>query len=110
MQVIRDAMSDNWVTVISAGKVPAGEMIGVELGELRLAIFNVAGKFYATSNVCTHQFALLTDGWLADSVVECPLHGGQFDVTCGRALGGIVDCDLQTYAIREIGGVLQIGV
>lgn len=105
MQVRQATTRDNWVTVLSAR-----QMIGGELGDLRIAVFNVAGRFYATANVCTHQFAPLTDGWLSEPVVECPLHGGQFDVTCGRALGGIVDCDFQTNAIREVDGVLQVNV
>lgn len=97
-----------WVPVIRVDKLLAGQMIGLELGDLKIAIYNVAGQFYATANVCTHQYALLTEGWLDGTLVECPLHGGQFDVTCGRALDGIVDCNLQTYAIREVDGLIQI--
>lgn len=97
-----------WTPVIRADEVPEGEMVGVELDSLRLAIYNVANQFFASANVCTHQFALLTDGWLDGSVVECPLHGGQFDVTSGKALGGIVVCDLRTYPVREVDGMLEV--
>ncbi len=53
-------------------------MKGIELGDLQIAIYNVEGEIYATDNICTHAFALLTDGFLDGDVIECPLHGGCF--------------------------------
>ena len=53
-----------------------GAMKGIELGDLQIAVYNVDGEFYATDNICTHAFALLSDGFLDGDVVECPLHGG----------------------------------
>lgn len=85
-------------------------MLAFQVEEVRIAIYNVGGKFYATSNVCTHAFALLTDGWLDDEIVECPLHGGQFDVRTGKAQGGIVLCDVKTFEVKVIDGVVHIGL
>lgn len=97
-----------WIAVIAANDVPPGTMVPLEIGELKIAIYNVDDVFRATSNICTHQFALLTDGWLDGPLVECPLHGGQFDVTNGKAQGGTVVCDLQTYPCRATDGMIQI--
>ena len=84
----------DWHRVVAVSDLAEGEMFGVEIHEIRLAIYNVDGTFLATSNVCSHAFALLTDGWLDGGVVECPLHGGRFDVASGKALGDPVDCDI----------------
>jgi nitrite reductase/ring-hydroxylating ferredoxin subunit len=63
------------------------------LGELRravidgyppIAVYNVGGAFYATSDFCTHGRALLSEGFLDGKIVECPFHGGKFDVTTGK--------------------------
>ena len=51
-----------------------------------LAVYNVGGEFYATENSCPHQGAPLTEGVLCGHIVECGLHGWQFDVRTGECL------------------------
>lgn len=97
-----------WVAVAPASDIGPGEMAGFEIQDNRVVIYNINNVYYATDGVCTHQFALLSDGWLDGAVVECPLHGGQFDVTTGKALGGIVVCDLKTYKVREAAGLIEV--
>ena len=71
---------ENWVAVGNRGELDEGAMKGIELGDLQIAIYNVEGEIYATDNICTHAFAMLTDGFLDGDVIECPLHGGCFKV------------------------------
>ncbi|GMG84825.1 non-heme iron oxygenase ferredoxin subunit [Paralimibaculum aggregatum] len=97
-----------WHQVIDVNELDDGEMIGVEIGERRIAIYKVDGEFYATDNICTHAFAILSDGWLDGDVVECPLHGGCFNVCTGKALGDPVEVDLQTYELRVVDGILEV--
>jgi naphthalene 1,2-dioxygenase system ferredoxin subunit len=68
----------------------------------------VDDAFYATDNVCTHAFALLSDGFLDGTVVECPLHGGQFDVTSGAAVLEPAECDLRSYPVRVVDGHIEV--
>lgn len=76
----------SFVKVCSVDDVPPGEMLGIEMDGLPpVAIYNVDGEFFATSNVCTHAVAMLTDGYLEGDNVECPMHGGMFDVRTGEA-------------------------
>jgi nitrite reductase/ring-hydroxylating ferredoxin subunit len=96
------------VTVGAKSKIGEGEIAEARAGEEQIAIYNVDGTFYATSNVCTHAFALLSDGWLDGDVVECPLHAGRFDVKNGKALGPPVDCDIKTYPVRVVGDEVQV--
>ena len=100
----------NWVTVGSKGKIAEGEVAEGRAGEEQIAIYNVDGTFYATGNVCTHAFALLSDGWLDGDVIECPLHAGRFEVKTGKALGPPVDCDIKTYPVRVVGDEIQVRV
>ena len=97
-----------WVRVFSVDTVPPGEMVGVEVGEHRLAIYNVDGRFHATQNVCPHQFAILSDGWLDGGIVECPLHGGRFEVATGRVLCEPAEDDLRTYDVRIEDGHVEV--
>ena len=74
--------------VASLSDLPPGEMTGVELGDEYVLIANIEGKVCAISNTCTHAEATLSDGYLDDNLVECPLHGAVFDVTDGTVQEG----------------------
>jgi nitrite reductase/ring-hydroxylating ferredoxin subunit len=99
---------ENWVTVTKRESLKPGEVLGVAVGELEIALYNVDGHFYATDNICTHAFAQLDQGFLDGDVIECPLHGGQFDVKTGKGLGEPITEDLRTYQVRAVGDDIQL--
>lgn len=100
----------NWVKVAKQSALPEGEMIAVNIGELRLALYNVGGDFFATDNLCTHGNALLTNGYLDDDVVECPLHAGRFNVKSGQGLGAPITCNIKAYPTRKTGDDIEIEI
>ena len=104
------ATGERWVAVASVTALPEGDMVGVKVGDKLIALYNVAGRIYATDNVCTHAFAMLSDGWLDGSEIECPLHAGRFDVTTGKGLGPPIPSDIRTYATRMVGDTIEIDV
>jgi nitrite reductase/ring-hydroxylating ferredoxin subunit len=83
-------------------------MVGVVVDGHDIALYRVGGQVYATSNVCTHQHALLTDGYLDGDCVECPLHQGRFSIVTGEARDGPVNEDLRTYAVAEADGFISV--
>ena len=102
-------MAGNWVRVAAADEVAQGSALPVEVNGLSLAVYHLDdGKYYCTDNICTHAFALLTDGWLEGHVVECPLHAGQFDVCTGKGLCAPIEEDLKTYAVKVEGGEVLV--
>jgi naphthalene 1,2-dioxygenase ferredoxin component len=102
--------SGNWITIADRSAVALGSVIGVKAGDLDVALYNIAGKFYATHNMCTHAQALLSDGWLEGDIIECPLHGGRFEVKTGKGLGAPITCDLKTLPVRIEGDAIQVCV
>jgi naphthalene 1,2-dioxygenase ferredoxin component len=102
--------AEGWTPVAATSEDAAGTMLGTQGGGQSIAIFNVEGTYYATSNVCTHQFAHLSDGWFEGRLIECPLHAGQFDVTTGRGLGPPITCDLRTFPVRVVGDMIEVYV
>ena len=103
--------NDNgWVTVAKAEDLAHGTMKAVEAGDRNLALYNVAGQFHATDNECTHAYAMLTDGQIDGEVIECPLHGGAFEIKTGKGLGAPIFCDLKTYPTRVSGSDVQVQV
>lgn len=71
------------VRVGSAAEVPSGEGRVLDADGLTLAIFNVAGTFYAIDNACPHRGGPLGDGDVDGTLVSCPWHAWRFDVTTG---------------------------
>lgn len=72
---------------VPAGKVPTpGTRALVEFAGKSLALFNVAGQFYAIDDGCPHQGASLCGGRLDGRVIQCCAHGLRFDLASGYLL------------------------
>ena len=104
-------MAENWVRVAAKSDVTEGHVIGVRVGEREIAIYHLeSGEFHATDNVCTHEYAQLSEGWLEGHVIECPLHAGQFDVLTGKALCAPVERDIEVFQVRVSGEDIEVNV
>ena len=66
-------------------EVGPGEIKQYIVDDRFVALCNVDGELHAFEDVCTHQFAHLSEGEFTDSEVKCPLHGAKFDVKTGAA-------------------------
>lgn len=97
-----------WHPSIPAAEVHAKGSVGVEVDGLRLALFSLEGEIHATGNICTHAFALLTEGHVENGCVECPLHQGLFDIRSGKALSAPVTRDIATYDAKVEDGIVWI--
>jgi len=86
------------------------EPFPVTLGDERIALYLVDGDVYATHNVCTHQFALLSDGYMEDGCIECPLHQGKFDIKTGAALCAPATAPVRTYSVHVEDGAVLIDI
>jgi nitrite reductase/ring-hydroxylating ferredoxin subunit len=71
-----------------------------------LAVYNVGGEFYAMENFCPHKGALLSEGIMCGHIVECGLHGWQFDVRSGECL--TVREKLKTYEVVVEDGLVKV--
>ena len=87
-------MSDKFVRAISTTEVAPGGMKAVELDGREIVICNCGGSFYAIDRRCGHMNAPLEMETLDGSILTCPMHCAQFDVTTGEALAGPVPHDL----------------
>ena len=73
-----------WHRLAAAGEVASGSAREFTAGGRVIALFNVGGTFYALDGVCPHAGGPLGEGSLDGTLVTCPWHGWQFDVTTGR--------------------------
>ena len=100
---VEDDGEGEWIDALAADELPMGESRVVELGEQRIALFNVGGEIRAISDTCLHQGAQLGMGSLEGEVVTCPLHGWQFDVRTGACLTR-PGRSVETYEVRSEDG------
>ncbi len=73
-------------------------MVQVEGEQVCLA--NVAGRFYAIGNLCTHVGGPLAQGFLTDHAVTCPWHGSQFDLATGEVKRGPASQHVSGYEVK----------
>ncbi|KZD07977.1 FAD-dependent oxidoreductase [Oceanibaculum pacificum] len=92
-----------WLRAASFSDLKEGGVVGVDVAGTPVALYLLDGALYATHNICTHQFAFLSDGYVEDGCVECPLHQGQFDIRTGEAKCAPVTGRLATYAVKRAG-------
>ncbi|MBV9783160.1 MAG: non-heme iron oxygenase ferredoxin subunit [Acidisphaera sp.] len=99
-----------WTVAAKLSDLSEDSAFAVELGKTSVALYLVEGEVYATSNICTHEFALLSDGFVEDGFVECPLHQARFDIISGRALCAPANEPIATYPAKVENGVVLVDI
>jgi 3-phenylpropionate/trans-cinnamate dioxygenase ferredoxin subunit len=98
----------SWVKVALAEELCDDEARTVNVCGHRVALYRVDGVFFATEGMCTHGKALLSEGFVEDGCVECPLHQGRFDIRTGKAMCAPVTVDLRIYAVKREGDDIYV--
>ncbi len=99
-----------FVSVAKASATPAGTISVHQVGDVRIALCNVNGRFYAIDDLCTHDGGPLDQGELQGQLVECPRHGAKFDVTDGRAVVLPAVRPVRTYPVQVEGDDVRVDV
>lgn len=92
-----------WIKIATANQVGEDEAVAVVIGDLKLALFNSGGGFHVTDNICTHQYAMLSEGYVEDCYVECPLHQARFDLKTGAAMCAPATQPIRVYPVKVEG-------
>jgi nitrite reductase/ring-hydroxylating ferredoxin subunit len=88
-----------WVRACAVADIKAGEPKGMKLDGIPVALYRLDDGVYATHDVCTHAYALLSEGYIEGELIECPLHGALFDIRSGKCKA-VASADLATYPVR----------
>jgi nitrite reductase/ring-hydroxylating ferredoxin subunit len=73
-----------------------------------VAVYHVGGRFYATSDVCTHADGPLSEGELRGNTIICPWHDSCFDVTNGAVLCGPATEPVKVYQVIVEGTIGRV--
>jgi 3-phenylpropionate/trans-cinnamate dioxygenase ferredoxin subunit len=80
----------------------------VEVSGQSVAVFNIAGQYYAIENTCPHRGGPLAEGMMAGEEVICPWHGARFDVKTGAVMGPPAQQGVKSFPARVNGSDLEI--
>jgi nitrite reductase/ring-hydroxylating ferredoxin subunit len=83
--------------------------MGFKVDNQRVALYKVNDEVFATNDVCSHAFALLSTGFLEEHVIECPLHGAMFDVRNGKCRSGAYR-DIRTFRVEIRDGEIYVDI
>ena len=95
---------------IGKDDLESGGRLFVDVNEKSVVIFNIAGKYFAISDVCSHDEGPVGDGLIDGFHIVCPRHGAEFDVRNGNAMTMPAVRSIPAFPIRIIDGRIFIGI
>ncbi len=94
---------------MAASDLAPGQCTEAMAGDTSVALYNVDGRFYATSNLCLHRGGPLGQGLLQGREVMCPWHAWSWNVTSGEnAANGTLK--ILTYEVKVEDGQVFVKI
>ncbi len=87
-----------WHEVAKLSSLDAEEPTQVRIEKMLIALCLDGEEVFAMHDICSHEFACLSDGVIEDGCVECPRHRALFDIRTGKAMSAPATEDVR---IRE---------
>jgi len=100
-----------WEAVASLPDLEAvdGGVMYAAWDRFKLALYLVDGEVFATADLCTHGGARLSEGYLENYLIECPLHQGLFDIRTGAVAAAPCKRPVRIFPVRLDGDAIVVG-
>jgi nitrite reductase/ring-hydroxylating ferredoxin subunit len=89
-----------WHPAGNTGDVSEDMPLTIKAGDKEVGVYLVNGQYYALEDICPHAYALLSQGFVMEGEIECPLHAARFDISTGKCTAGPGGRDLKVYPLR----------
>jgi 3-phenylpropionate/trans-cinnamate dioxygenase ferredoxin subunit len=107
---------EEFTEAAKTGELADGTMKKVSAGGQEFLLAMVGGRYYCVQARCPHMGGDLSKGVLNGTVIECPLHHSQFDLSDGHVVrwaGGILGklkspAPLKTREVRVDGDRVMV--
>lgn len=97
-----------WTAVARVADFPAGSCLRIEVDGVAMAIFNVAGNYYAIEDICSHEAETLSGGQLDGLEIICPRHEARFSLVTGAALTPPAYEPIATFPVQLENGCVWV--
>ena len=101
---------DNWQIIGTVDDFTEGEPTAVIAGERQIAVFRMGDDVFALNDLCTHGHARLSEGFVEDGCVECPLHQGLIDIRTGAPRCAPITEAVRAFPIRIVDARVEVNV
>ncbi|AXF04378.1 anthranilate 1,2-dioxygenase ferredoxin subunit AndAb [Paraburkholderia hospita] len=105
-----EAKIDNWQAIGTLDDFAEGEPAAVIAGERQIAVFRIGDEVFALNDLCTHGHARLSEGYVEDGCVECPLHQGLIDIRTGAPRCAPITEAVRAFPIRIVEARVEVNV
>lgn len=85
-RALEGADTGTFVQVATVTDLENGRMIKIRAGGQDLLLVRVDDRYYCMDAYCPHLGGNLSEGHLSGTILTCPLHHSQFDITDGHVL------------------------
>jgi 3-phenylpropionate/trans-cinnamate dioxygenase ferredoxin component len=99
-----------FVTVATTDELGLGGAKQVQVDGKTLALFNLAGTYYAIDDTCPHRGGSLSQGAIEGEQVTCPRHGAVFRITTGEVLRPPAQTAVAGYTVRVSGKNVEVEI
>lgn len=97
-----------WFDVGAPDDFDDGEVAPVVADGIEIAVFRMGDDLFALRDKCTHGRTKLSDGFIEDDCIECPLHQGKFAIRTGEPMSEPVTKAVKAFPIRVVDGRVQV--
>ncbi len=98
-----------WHETMSFDDLWIGEMLGVDVGGVKVLLLNVEDEVQAYLDRCPHRASLLSEGNLEDFTLTCATHLWEFNALTGRGINP-ESCQLIRFPVRIENGMIYVEI
>lgn len=107
---MNDKKNLEWHEIAGISEVTEILPLPVEVEEHSIAIYKVGEQFHATANLCSHEDAQLSDGYVDGDAIVCPIHQARFHIPTGKVLCAPATENIRTYPLRIENNRILVGI
>jgi 3-phenylpropionate/trans-cinnamate dioxygenase ferredoxin component len=82
--------------------------IRVEVDGQPVCVVKIGSEVFAIGDTCSHSDASLSEGEVSEGLIECWLHGAQFDLRTGAAVTPPAVSPVDTFKVQNEDGFVSI--
>jgi 3-phenylpropionate/trans-cinnamate dioxygenase ferredoxin component len=99
-----------FVRACAVADIPDTGALAVTIGDVAIAVVRSNGEYYALADACTHAEVALSEGDVDGQVIDCWLHGAEFDLRTGKALSLPATEPVAVYPVKIDGDAVFVNV
>ena len=101
-------MSNEFTRFCKLADVPPGDKKALKMHNTWVLVCNTKDRLFAVSGLCSHQAKPLFNGRVRNCKITCPVHGAQFDLATGAALGLPATQPIPVYEVRVVDDWIEV--